>query len=448
MKKHSISLYFLILSIFCITHLQAQQINLKEGLIAHYPFNENAKDVAGTNHGKANHVQIQASRCGDNAYYFNGGDAYIDFGNSKNLNMNFSALAISVWIMPEFTNNNELGTIVGKWGFNERRDQFGLWINPSNKIVFAVSAPGTMEEGIFSQSVIPVQEWHHVVAIWHISGEMRIYIDGKLDQVGHQTGRGINTRSDLSLKAGRQIVRKNRAYKGYMDELRLYDRILSEEEILALYNEGMLACEKVTIAGTVINKKTKEPTPANIIVEDMNTGTIFKKFKSNADATYEFILPFGGKYAFFAERENFLSENRNISTENMENNTMMTRDLYLVPVEAGEKLTLNNIFFDFNKSTLKQESYAELNRILPFFKRYPTAKIELAGHTDSVGSDAYNQDLSEDRADAVRQYLIRKGVDPSKIVSKGYGEQEPVATNDTDEGRQENRRVEFRILSK
>jgi outer membrane protein OmpA-like peptidoglycan-associated protein len=120
----------------------------------------------------------------------------------------------------------------------------------------------------------------------------------------------------------------------------------------------------------------------------------------------------------------------------------------VVPVEVGQSIRLNNIFFDFAKATLRKDSFHELDRILPYFEKFSNLKIGLNGHTDSVGSDAANQKLSEDRANSVRDYLVSKGISGDKIEAKGYGETEPVASNDTDEGRQLNRRVEFTIIEK
>ena len=97
---------------------------------------------------------------------------------------------------------------------------------------------------------------------------------------------------------------------------------------------------------------------------------------------------------------------------------------------------------------MREESFHELDRILPYFEKFPDLRIELSGHTDSVGSDAANQKLSEARAESVRAYLIQKGISIDKIEAVGYGESSPVASNDTDEGRQLNRRVEFKILEK
>ncbi len=442
-------IYLTALLLIFSTLLHGQKIFMSDGLISYYPFTEDASDAMGDNNGTVYNATLEpGARCGDNAYFFNGGDAYIDCGNDRSLNYNFSSFTIAAWVRPNEIVHNELSTIVAKWGFNERRDQFGLWINPTYKIIAAFSYPGTMEEGVFSSESIAPDKWYHVVTTWKRNGEIKIYINGKLDKIGRQNGRGINTRSDLSMKIGRQLVRKNRAYKGYIDEMRIYGRALSDSEVSALYNNGRTQCEKITLKGVVYNKRDRVPLPADVVVENMQDGTIVGTTKSANDGSYEIYLPTGGKFAFYAKKDGFLSENRNIDTDKYEPNSTVTRDLFLVPVEVGETLTLNNIFFDFNKSTLQKESFAELNRILPFFKQYPNLKIELAGHTDNVGSDEYNQKLSQERANSVRDYLLSHGVPESSITAQGYGESEPVATNETDEGRQENRRVEFRIVGK
>ncbi len=441
--------YFIILLLALSFQVTAQEIFMSEGLVSYYPFTKDATDAMGRNNGTVHNATLELeSRCGDNAYFFNGGDAYIDCGNDASLNYRFSSFTIATWVRPSEIVHNQLSTIIAKWGFNERRDQFGLWINPTYKIIAAFSYPGTMEEGVFSSSSIQPDKWYHIVTTWNKYGEIKIFINGRLDKVGRQNGRGMNNRSDLSLKIGRQVVRKNRAYKGYIDEMRIYGRALSDSEVAALYNNGRVQCEKITLQGVVYNKRDRIPLEADVVVENMQSGTIVATTKSDNDGSYQIDLPIGGKYAFYAKKENFLSENRNIDTEKYEPNSTVNRDLFLVPVEVGETLTLNNIFFDFNKATLQKESFAELNRILPFFDQYPNLRIELAGHTDNVGSDQYNQKLSEERANSVRNYLLNQGIAEESIVAQGYGESEPVATNETDEGRQENRRVEFRIVGK
>jgi outer membrane protein OmpA-like peptidoglycan-associated protein len=117
-------------------------------------------------------------------------------------------------------------------------------------------------------------------------------------------------------------------------------------------------------------------------------------------------------------------------------------------IEEGEAIVLENIFFEFNKTTLLDESHASLDEIISFLKANDLKLIEISGHTDNEGSDKYNQDLSEGRAQAVVDYLVENGIAASRLMAKGYGESRPIETNITEEGRALNRRVEFRLLRK
>ena len=112
-------------------------------------------------------------------------------------------------------------------------------------------------------------------------------------------------------------------------------------------------------------------------------------------------------------------------------------------------IELKNIFFDRKQATLRTESTTELQQLVTLLKDNPTMKIEVSGHTDAMGKDSDNQKLSEDRARAVKEYAVTVGgVEPLRIMARGYGESRPVSSNDTDEGRAKNRRVEFTILEK
>ncbi len=117
-------------------------------------------------------------------------------------------------------------------------------------------------------------------------------------------------------------------------------------------------------------------------------------------------------------------------------------------VNVGESFVLQNIFFDFDKSDLLAASYPELNKLVSLLKKYPGMKVEIAGHTDYMGSIEYNMKLSSDRANAVVKYLISQGIETERLTWKGYGKARPIADNTTEEGRRINRRVEFTVLSK
>ncbi|MCB0738330.1 MAG: OmpA family protein [Bacteroidetes bacterium] len=120
---------------------------------------------------------------------------------------------------------------------------------------------------------------------------------------------------------------------------------------------------------------------------------------------------------------------------------------YTLTVQYEDQSTYTlDITFETGKSNLTAESYKYLDEIVDWMKRKPKLKIEVAGHTDDVGDDDANLTLSQKRANAVKDYLVKKGVAANRIVAKGYGEKEPVATNETPEGRAQNRRTEVRVL--
>src|SRR5690606_26781088 len=123
--------------------------------------------------------------------------------------------------------------------------------------------------------------------------------------------------------------------------------------------------------------------------------------------------------------------------------TPVVKDMYLQPIEVGVTVRLKNIYFDFDRTTLKSESFVELDKVVDFLKKNPTVEIEIAGHTDSKGSDDYNRDLSQGRSQSVVDYLVGQGIDGYRLTARGYGESKPIDTNDTDEGRANSRRVEF-----
>jgi flagellar motor protein MotB len=154
-----------------------------------------------------------------------------------------------------------------------------------------------------------------------------------------------------------------------------------------------------------------------------------------------------GKFIYYAhDAFNCLSTDTVIFTE-----PVIVKDEFLdglKAIEEGSSVVLENIFFDFNKTDLLPASYAELDKVVEFMLEEDIKLIEIAGHTDNEGSDAYNLKLSEGRAASVVNYLISKGVKPERMTNMGYGESRPVDTNQTEEGRAQNRRVEFTLIKK
>lgn len=205
----------------------------------------------------------------------------------------------------------------------------------------------------------------------------------------------------------------------------------------------------VLISGNVINAKTKQPIAASILYQFLSDGTNAGMASSNpANGSYKIVLPYGKNYGFMAAADGFMAVSDNMDLTTVSSYMEINRDLYLVPIEVGEIVRLNNIFFETAKSELKSESFPELDRVVKYMIDNPSMEIEMAGHTDNVGADAANSTLSNDRANAVKTYITSKGITENRIVAKGYGESKPIASNDSDEGRQQNRRVEFTILKK
>jgi OmpA-OmpF porin, OOP family len=206
----------------------------------------------------------------------------------------------------------------------------------------------------------------------------------------------------------------------------------------------------VLVTGKVIDTKTGKPISAKIVYQTLPDGQEIGTAETNPQTgEYKIILPKGRKYAFHAVGKDYVAEAQNLDLTDVKNYQEINgTNLKLIPLEEGQVGKLTNLFFDTGKADLRPESGPELDRIALTYTENPKLVLEIGGHTDNVGSDEANRKLSQDRADAVREYLISKGIEPDRVQTKGYGEANPIASNDTDEGRQANRRVEFKILKK
>jgi outer membrane protein OmpA-like peptidoglycan-associated protein len=202
------------------------------------------------------------------------------------------------------------------------------------------------------------------------------------------------------------------------------------------------------VSGKVLNSKTNKPIEAKIRYETLPDGIEAGIAVSNAlTGEYKIVLPTGKKYGFMAEAKGFASINENLDLINLSVYKEIQKDLILVSIEKGEIIRINNIFFDFGEYKLLEDSYAELNRLVILLNENLSMKIRINGHTDNIGNVQDNQILSENRAKAVKSFLISKGINPKRVITKGFGKLKPLANNNTEEGRQKNRRVEFEIIS-
>jgi outer membrane protein OmpA-like peptidoglycan-associated protein/tetratricopeptide (TPR) repeat protein len=194
------------------------------------------------------------------------------------------------------------------------------------------------------------------------------------------------------------------------------DQPLSAKVNLRRVSDNQLAGKVDQGNGTyMFSTQYKQPTEMMLSVE--RDGYVFKNFKVTIPAA-------------------------NAQAQNI------SRTIELNPIQQGVSSVLRNIYFDFNKATFKKESYDELNKLERMLNENPGITVEIAGHTDKIGTPAYNKQLSQRRAEAVVNYVVSKGIPKNRIVARGYGETRPIASNDDErEGRELNRRVEFKVLS-
>lgn len=199
--------------------------------------------------------------------------------------------------------------------------------------------------------------------------------------------------------------------------------------------------------GKVFDKETLKPLQARFQLIDLETGTlVITAYSDIVDGTFLTALPPGKNYLLNVFAPDYLFYSDNFQMQ--ENRTALKPFIKEIPLQriaVGESVVLRNVFFDFSKSDLKRESEIELMKLIDFLQKNPTVHIELEGHADSEGNEAYNLKLSEARAKVVRDYLTLGGIAPQRLSFKGYGSSRPVETNETKEGQAANRRTEFRI---
>jgi outer membrane protein OmpA-like peptidoglycan-associated protein len=199
--------------------------------------------------------------------------------------------------------------------------------------------------------------------------------------------------------------------------------------------------------GRVFDDASKKPLAAEVIVTDNESGQVVGVFKSESKSgKFSLALPSGTNYGISITKDGYLFHSENIQIPHLAEFSEYKKDIFLHPFQAGSSEILKNVFFDTDKADLRQESKAELDKLYSVIQGKTNIHVLISGHTDDRSSHEYNQVLSEARAVSVVEYLVEKGIDKNKLFAKGFGETKPVKSNETDEGRQMNRRIEFMIL--
>jgi outer membrane protein OmpA-like peptidoglycan-associated protein len=201
------------------------------------------------------------------------------------------------------------------------------------------------------------------------------------------------------------------------------------------------------VKGKVFDAKTKKGLPSAVELTDLETHEVLSKVQTDETGTYLVTLPVGKDYAFNVNRRGYLFYSENFPLSKNVPDSTYNIDIPLEPLQTNATVILKNIFFDVNRYELKPESSTELDNIVELLKENPSLKIQINGHTDNVGKPADNLKLSNNRANAVIQYLIGKGVDAKRLSSKGWGETQPLADNSSEHGRAQNRRTEMKVVN-
>ncbi|MDN5203757.1 OmpA family protein [Fulvivirgaceae bacterium BMA10] len=303
---------------------------------------------------------------------------------------------------------------------NTKRDEFGPFLTADDKVMyFASNRPG----GLGSMDVYKTERLDNTWLKWsdpvNIGGPVNTGGFDAYYSVDASGNHGFTTRTFMTLDGG---------------SLDIYGVVPKKKEVI-----------KMMLSGFVFDAKTNESVAANIEYTTKDqTGSVVES--DGDDGLYEIDGIKADYYAIEVSAPGYMHLADSIEILQAEKDTVIEKNFYLQPIEVGLTVRLEKIYFDFNKSTLRPESFPELNKVAKLMDENPGLKIEIAGHTDSKGSDDYNLKLSQGRAQAVKDYLVTQWVSEQRIIAKGYGESKPETTNDTDEGRQINRRVEFTVL--
>ncbi len=202
------------------------------------------------------------------------------------------------------------------------------------------------------------------------------------------------------------------------------------------------------LSGRVLDKKTGEPVFAKLSFIDVDNSRPAITTMSGDSGKYKVQFTEAKNFGVEILAKDYLFFLDLVDMTRADPDSITKIDFLLDKVEVGTKVVLENIYFEVGKSTLMANSYPQLNQVVAFLENNPTVRLEISGHTDNTGSLGFNTKLSEQRARAVVDYVAAQGIDKNRLEWKGYAFTQPIAPNNTPEGREQNRRVEFKVLSK
>ena len=206
----------------------------------------------------------------------------------------------------------------------------------------------------------------------------------------------------------------------------------------------LVATEKdALITVNVVNEKKKSQVGEQVTFESVTNKKTYAGVTKD-DGKFDVLVPKGDKYK--VKYKAFTSDADYTTIEEPNNPGELVEFEVTIQFELPKQYKLDNVYFESGKATLTASSFKELDQLVEYLTMKKTLSIEIAGHTDNVGTPEGNLKLSQDRSNAVRDYLVKKGIATSRLVPKGYGDTQPIASNDTDAGKQKNRRTEVRVI--
>lgn len=201
------------------------------------------------------------------------------------------------------------------------------------------------------------------------------------------------------------------------------------------------------VKGTVVDDQTKKPIGSEVELFDLQTNKRISVYASDSiNGNYLIVVPGKSEYALHVSEPGYLFYTLHFNYEDKDQDRPLIINIALQPIRKNAVTILNNIFFETNKYEVTAKSIPELEEVVKFLNANPSTKVEISGHTDNVGDENYNQNLSEKRAQSIVDYFLKRGIATERLTKIGYGSKAPIQPNDTEEHRQANRRIEFKIL--
>lgn len=217
-----------------------------------------------------------------------------------------------------------------------------------------------------------------------------------------------------------------------------------EVQTIMLFGEG-IASRELVLTGRTLNSADSLAIEAEVVLTDLQSRRIVANLNTTSNGLYTLPISCDRNYSLTANKESYISGSENVDITGVVHSDTIRQDIYLTEIKSGALMRMNCVFFNFAKRELLPVSKTELNRLTAILNQYPAIHIEIHGHTDSIGSEQANLILSKNRVNAVRQYLIKSGISPTRLTVKYYGESLPIAPNSTEQGRARNRRVEVKV---